>query len=50
MWYWKGKKEVDFITMDLDFSLTAIQVCYSNKMPEREVQALQECKEHYKKG
>lgn len=40
---WPGsKKEVDFIVKEKDNSSTAIQVCYTDAIPGREVQSLEE--------
>ncbi len=42
-YFWKGTGEVDFLIMHRDSSFTAINVCYSDDMPEREVRGLSEC-------
>jgi predicted AAA+ superfamily ATPase len=45
--YWKKKHEVDFILKNPDNSLTAINVCYADLVPEREPEALREFTEEY---
>ncbi|MDP3565269.1 MAG: ATP-binding protein [Methanoregula sp.] len=41
-YYWKGTREVDFVTGSPDNTLTAINVCYSDAIPEREYEGLRE--------
>lgn len=48
IYYWKDKKECDFVIKDKDNSLTAINVSYTDKLDEREVEALHLFKEAYK--
>ncbi len=48
IYYWKEKKECDFVIKDNDNSLTAINVSYTDKLDEREVEALHLFKETYK--
>jgi predicted AAA+ superfamily ATPase len=43
MYFWQGSGEVDFLIRHRDNSFTAINVCYSDDIPEREVRGLQEC-------
>ena len=45
VFYWKNRGEVDFVVKGEDNSLTAINVCYSDEIPEREINALLESKE-----
>jgi hypothetical protein len=40
--YWKGTREVDFVTSSQDLTLTAINVCYSDRIPDREYEGLKE--------
>ena len=40
--YWKGSREVDFVTTSPDTMLTAINVCYCDEIPEREYEGLME--------
>jgi uncharacterized protein len=42
LFYWKKKGEVDFVIKNPDNSLSAINVCYTDTIPEREYEALQE--------
>lgn len=49
VYYWKGKGEVDFIVKENDDTFQAINVCYSNEIPERETKALFEFKKKFKK-
>ncbi len=50
-YYWKSKKEteVDFIIKNHDHSLTAINVTYTDKIPEREIKSLYDFKAAFKK-
>ena len=41
-YYWKGTREVDFVIKSKDNTLTAINVCYSDEVPEREYEGLRE--------
>jgi len=41
-YYWKGKREVDFVTKSRDDTLSAINVCYSDSIPAREFEGLEE--------
>lgn len=43
--YWKNNHEVDFVIKNPDTSLTAINVCYTDSVPERESESLQEFSE-----
>ena len=40
--YWKGTREVDFVTSSPDTTLTAINVCYCDEIPDREFEGLKE--------
>lgn len=48
-YYWKGKKEVDFIIKNKDQSLSAINVCYGDEIEEREIEGLTEFKKEFEK-
>jgi predicted AAA+ superfamily ATPase len=48
-YYWKGIREVDFVIKAADNSLTAINVCYSDEVREREYQGLREFEQEFKK-
>lgn len=48
-YYWKNKGEVDFAVKNKDNSLTAINVAYTDKIGEREINGLQEFKNEFKK-
>jgi len=48
IYYWKEKGEVDFVMKNKDNSLTAINVCYSDDIPDREFQSLLEFKKKFK--
>jgi len=41
-YYWKQDHEVDFVTKAADNTLTAINVCYSDEIPDREYEGLEE--------
>ena len=41
-YYWKGAREVDFVVTSNDNRLTAINVCYSDTIPDREYEGLRE--------
>jgi hypothetical protein len=46
-YYWKGDHEVDFVTKARDNSLSAINVCYSDEIPAREFEGLEEFAETF---
>lgn len=50
IFYWKSQKqhEVDFVIKNSNNSLTAINVCFSDNVPERETKSLQEFEESFK--
>ncbi|MBA3064440.1 ATP-binding protein, partial [Candidatus Woesearchaeota archaeon] len=48
IYYWNGKREVDFIIKNKDQSLTAINVSYTNEIDEREIKGLEEFKAKFK--
>jgi len=45
---WKDRSEVDFIIKNRDQTLTAINVSYTDDIPEREVYSLKEFAPKYK--
>ena len=47
-YYWRNKGEVDFIVKNKDRSMSAINVTYTNEIPNREVESLQEFKQFSK--
>ncbi|MCX6748307.1 MAG: ATP-binding protein [Candidatus Pacearchaeota archaeon] len=47
VYYWKGKKEIDFVVKDKE--LTAINVTYTDNINEREIESLKEFKQAKKK-
>jgi len=49
IFYWADKGEVDFIVKNKDNSLTAINVSYTNEIEEREINALLDFKNKFKK-
>ncbi|MBI2106530.1 ATP-binding protein [Candidatus Woesearchaeota archaeon] len=49
IFYWKGKGEVDFIIKNKNQTLTAVNVCYSDDIPEREISSLLEFKKQFRK-
>ncbi|MBU2639140.1 MAG: ATP-binding protein [Nanoarchaeota archaeon] len=49
VYYWKNKNEVDFIIKNKDNSLSAVNVSYTDKTDEREINGLKEFKKKYKK-
>jgi len=49
IYYWAGKGEVDFVVKNKDNSLTAINVSYTNKIEEREINALLDFKNKFSK-
>ena len=50
VYYWQSKGEVDFVIKNKDNSLTAINVCYADEIPERESNALLEFKNRFSKS
>lgn len=48
-YYWKNKKEVDFVIKTTDNNLIAINVCYTDDIPDREVDSLHEFKKEFGK-
>lgn len=48
IYYWKGKKEVDFVLKNKDQTLTAIDVSYTDKIEEIDASALLEFKKNFK--
>ena len=46
-YYWKGGREVDFVVMNQDGSLTGINVSYTDAPPEREEKGLLEFKDEF---
>ena len=48
-YYWKNHGEIDFVIKNKDQTLTAINVSYSNKIEERETQALVDFKKKFGK-
>jgi uncharacterized protein len=49
VYFWRGKKEVDFIIRN-ENKLTAINVTYTNNIPDREKEGLLEFKQKYKQS
>ena len=47
IYYWQGKNEVDFVIKEIDGSLTAINVTYTDEIHQREIQGLKEFKDQY---
>lgn len=47
VYYWKNKKEVDFIVKNKDNSLTAINISYANDINKREINGLLEFKKEF---
>ncbi len=47
VYYWKGKGEVDFVIKNSDQTLWAINICFSNDIPERERESLFEFKKEF---
>lgn len=47
-YYWKNTKEVDFIIKEKKNKLTAINVCYSDAVDEREIKGLKEFEKEFK--
>lgn len=50
VYYWKGKKEVDFVLKHNDGRLSAINVSYSDEIDPRETEGLHEFKEKFGKS
>ncbi len=48
VYFWRGKKEVDFVVKKKDNHLTAINVTYTNKIHKREIESLLEFQQKYK--
>ncbi len=42
IYFWKDKNKVDFVIPHRDYTLSAINVCYSDDIPEREIKGLNE--------
>jgi len=42
IYYWKENGEVDFVIKNKDNSLNLINVCFDNKIPEREIKSIKE--------
>ncbi len=48
VYYWKGRREVDFVVKNKDNTLMGVNVTYSDVIDEREIKALLEFKENFK--
>ncbi|MBI5228078.1 ATP-binding protein [Candidatus Micrarchaeota archaeon] len=48
LYYWKNKREVDFVIKNNDQTLTALNVSYADEINEREILSLREFKLQYK--
>jgi hypothetical protein len=46
-YYWKKKKEVDFVIKSPDNRISAMNICYTDGIPEREAESLLEFKEEF---
>ena len=46
-YYWKKKKEVDFVIKSADNTLVAINVCYTDDIPDREGESLHEFEKEF---
>lgn len=46
-YFWKGTNEVDFVVKHRDYTLSAVNVCYTNEIPERELKGLNEFKTEF---
>jgi uncharacterized protein len=46
-YYWKGEREVDFVSRSDDDTLVAINVCHSDAIPDREYEGLREFAEEF---
>jgi len=49
-YYWKSRGEVDFVVKNKDRTLTPINVCYGDEIPERETAALKEFKKQFSRS
>jgi len=49
MYYWKGKGEIDFVIKNKDNSIDLINVCYSDEIPKREIDSINEFIEKHAK-
>ncbi len=49
VYYWKGKREVDFVVKRRDNMLMGVNVTYTDVIDEREIKALLEFKENFGK-
>ena len=47
IFFWKNKREVDFILKEKN-NLSAVNVCFSQTLPQREIDGLLEVKERLK--
>ena len=47
VYYWKGKREVDFVVKGRDNTLMGVNVTYTDVIDEREIKALLEFKENF---
>lgn len=47
IYYWKGKNEVDFIVKEIDDSLKALNITYTDEITKREIEGLKEFKEKF---
>ena len=47
VYYWKGRREVDFVVKNKDNTLAGVNVTYSDVIDEREIKALLELKENF---
>jgi hypothetical protein len=50
IYYWKGKGEVDFVIKNKNESIDLINVCYSNEIPKREINSINEFIEKHPKA
>jgi len=48
IYYWKNKHEIDFVIKEIDGSLNAINVTYSDEIDDREIIGLEEFKSKFK--
>jgi len=46
-YYWKKKKEIDFVIKSADNTLVAINVCYTDDIPDREGESLHEFEKEF---
>lgn len=49
IYYWRNKEEIDFVVRNRDQSLSAINVSYADEIDERELKALLDFKNKFKK-